>query len=81
MPTALMVLKKGVYIQDVLGPFEEMAAARSAAEEYARLYDDGYHDFEIHRMSEQGIRPDSSVLPKALARYTYEDKTGEWGWV
>lgn len=51
-----IVLKHGVYIQEVYGPFS-LEDALETAQTLAFEDDDGYHEWEVHLLTPQGIGP------------------------
>lgn len=51
-----VVVKQGVYIQGVYGPYSLWTKARLAAQELARADSDAYHDWTVMQLTPQGLQ-------------------------
>lgn len=50
-----VVVKAGVYIQGVYGPFSNELKAKTAAQELALADCDGYHDWQVSTLAKDGL--------------------------
>lgn len=55
-----VVVKQGVYIQGVYGPFIVISAAINAAGAFAFNDRDSYHEYDVHELKPDGL--DDKVL-------------------
>jgi len=70
-----VVIKKGVYMHGVWGPWSRMAVAAEAAQRLAAADDDAYHSWDVHQLDADA----AEGLGPQLASYT-QWGTQVWYW-
>ncbi len=57
-PDLYMVIRKGIYIQGVFGPFTDLSIANGFAKRAANADSDDYHSWNVHRLEKLTIPTD-----------------------
>lgn len=60
--SAFIVVKQGVYMRGVYGPFATQAEARTQAQALADADSDSYHTWDVHSLTATGIADGDDAL-------------------
>ena len=69
-----VVVKQGVYIQDVYGPFYTERSARIFAQDAAMHDDDSYHGWDVYLLTEDGLISSKGLVGLPFASYQKLDE-------
>jgi hypothetical protein len=62
-----VVVKWGVYMQEIYGPYDDKYIARQAAIRLAKADEDSYHKWRVHQLSRDGLRDETFCIWKETA--------------
>ncbi len=79
MDEVYIVVKRGVYIQDIFGPFEHLDIARGFAAGKASTDKDSYHDWLVFVLSDEGLKDQFIKLPLFRIRKREVEDASETG--